>query len=200
MKTDVYRFERAVSDIDSVTELAGKTAAYCGLDEKQKLRLELLCEELVEMLPNLLLYGEGKFWIENNGKNIEIHTVVQADDLLSGKDRSEILAVSKSGRNSAAVGIMNKIRIAAETMLANYALSVGTGGDVTCESSDIMDELQDPIGYSGEWSLVNYRKTAVSGTDEWDELEKSVIANLADDVTVGIIKGKVEITVKKSFE
>ena len=64
----------------------------------------------------------------------------------------------------------------------------------------MMDELQDPIGYSGEWSLVNYRKTAVSGTDEWDELEKSVIANLADDVTVGIIKGKVEIAVKKSFE
>ena len=199
MKTDVYRFERAVSDIGEITALAGKAAAYCGLDNKQAMRLELLCEELVEMLPNLLLYGAGELWIENKGKNIEIHAAVQADDLLSGKDRSEILAVSKSGRNAAAVGIVNRIRIAAETMLANYALSVGTGGDITCEASYGMDGPQDPIGYSGEWSLVNYKKATAPESDEWDELEKSIIANLADDVTVGILKGRVEIVVKKSF-
>ena len=64
MKTDVYRFERALSDIDGINELAEKAAAYSGLDEKQKLKLMLLCEELVEMLPNLLLYGKGEFWIE----------------------------------------------------------------------------------------------------------------------------------------
>ena len=37
MKTDVYRFERALSDIDGINELAEKAAAYSGLDEKQKL-------------------------------------------------------------------------------------------------------------------------------------------------------------------
>ncbi len=203
MKTDVYRFERAVSELDGINELAGKAASYCGLDEKQELKLMLLCEELIEMLPNLLIYGKGEFWIETENKSFEIHTVVEADDLLSTFDREEILKVSKSGRNAAAVGIMNKIKVAAEVMLANYALSKGVGGDVTYDSPSLefleMGAFNDPIGYSDEWSLLTYKKKAKTQTDDWDELERSVIANLADDVTVGIISGKVEITVKKSF-
>ena len=35
--------------------------------------------------------------------------------------------------------------------------------------------------------------------EEWDELEKSVIANLADDVTVGVLNGKVDMVVRKKF-
>ncbi|MBR5091585.1 MAG: hypothetical protein IK093_19355 [Ruminiclostridium sp.] len=202
MKTDVYKFERSVDDIDSVTEIAEKIGNYNGLDRNQKLRLSLLCEELVEMLPNLLIYGKGQFWIENKGPDYRIHALVEADDLLSSNDREEILAVSKSGRNAAAVGIMNKIKIAAESMLANYALSVGSAGDVESTMPEEFYEMginTDPIGYSNQWSLASYKKKAKPDTPAWDELEKSVIANMADDVTVGIIGGKVEIVVIKRF-
>lgn len=203
MKTDVYKFERAVSDLDRITELAEKAAAYSGLAENQKLKLLLLCEELIEMLPNLLIYGKGEFWIEANGKNYEIHSSVEADDLLSSMDREEILKVSKSGKNAAAVGIMNKIKIAAEVMLANYALSKGMNGDVAYDAPMLdfveMGAYYDPVGYANEWSLLTYKKKASTETEAWDELERSIIANLADDVTVGIIGGKVEIVVKKSF-
>ena len=111
MKTDVYKFERAVDNIDEVTDAAAKIAAYNELDPKQSLKLSLLCEELVGMLPNLLIYGKGEFWIENKGPVYKIHASVEADDLLSSQDREQILAVSRSGRNAAAVGIMNKIKI-----------------------------------------------------------------------------------------
>ena len=57
MKTDVYRFERAVSDIDSITALAEKAASYCGLDEDQELKLMLLCEELIEILRHHIIVG-----------------------------------------------------------------------------------------------------------------------------------------------
>ncbi len=203
MKTDVYRFERALSDIDSINVLAEKAAAYSGLDEKQRLKLMLLCEELVEMLPNLLLYGKGEFWIETNGSSFEIHSVVEADDLLSSMDREDILKISSTGKNAAAVGIMNKIKIAAEVMLANYALTSGVSGDVTYDAPPLdfieMGAYQDPVGYSDEWSLLAYKKKAKTEAAKWDELERSIIANLADDVTVGIIGGKVEITIKKVF-
>jgi hypothetical protein len=36
-------------------------------------------------------------------------------------------------------------------------------------------------------------------SEEWDELEKSVIANMADDVTVSVTGRKVDIIVKKGF-
>ena len=202
MKTDIYKFEKAVTDIDSISGLAAKIAVYNELDKKQELKLTLLCEELVEMLPNLLKYGKGSFWIENEGKKYMIHALVEADSLLSSIDRDEILSVSSSGRNAAAVGIMNKIRIAAEIMLANYAQSAGTA---VITSPDMhyayydMGQFTDPIGYSNEWSLAVYRESAKSDETAWDELEKSVIANLADDVTVGIIEGKVEIIVVKNF-
>ena len=202
MKTDVCRFEREVPDIGSITDLAAKSAAYNGLDKGQELKLTLLCEELVEMLPNLLIYGNGEFWIENNGNEYRLHTVVEADQLISATDREDILSVSTSGRNAAAVGIMNKIRIAAEVMIAAYAESEGTSDMVYPDSHYSFYEqgrFVDPIGYSSEWSLEKYRSEVQKGSDAWDELEKSIIANMADDVTVGIIGGKVEIVVKKTF-
>ena len=204
MKTDIYKFEKAVTDFDSISEAAAKISAYNGLDKKQELRLTLLCEELVELLPNLLIFGNGEFWIENNGSSYEIHAVVEADDLLTVEDRKEILSVSRSGKNAAATGIINKIRIAAETMLAAYAEAADASVvNSTVPGIDYSFYIQgmydNPFEYTSEWSLDKYRTEVKKGSDDWDELEKSVIANLADDVTVGIIKGKVEIIVKKLF-
>ena len=204
MKTDIYKFEKAVTDIDCISGLAAKIAVYNELDKKQELRLTLLCEELVELLPNLLIFGNGEFWIENNGSSYEIHAVVEADDLLTAEDREDILSVSSSGKNAAATGIINKIRIAAETMLASYAESAGVVGvystvpDIDYAFYD-QGMYVDSLGYTNAWSLDRYRTEVKKGSDDCDELEKSVIANLADDVTVGIIKGKVEIIVRKNF-
>ncbi|HBI53250.1 MAG TPA: hypothetical protein DDX72_10830 [Ruminococcaceae bacterium] len=202
MKTDVYRFERAVSDLDGITEIAEKAASYSRLDEDQELKLMLLCEELIEMLPNLLLYGKGEFWIETKDKDFEIHSVVEADDLLTGTDRKDILKISKSGKNAAAVGVMSKIKAVAETLLANYALSNGVSGEVEYETDplEFYDYgITDPFAQQDMWSLTTYKKKVKANTEGWDELERSIIANLADDVTVGILGGKVMITVKKKF-
>lgn len=203
MKTDIYKFEKGTADFDSISDIVTKIAAYNELDKKQELKLTLLCEELVEMLPKLLTYGKGEFWIENEGVQYKIHALVEADSLLSSIERDEILSVSKSGKNAATTGIMNKIRAAAEVMLANYACSAGTSGAVYTADTNYsyynMGQFVDPIGYTSEWSLALYKENAKADKDAWDELEKSIIANLADDVTVGIIKGKVEIIAVKNF-
>ena len=53
--------------------------------------------------------------------------------------------------------------------------------------------------YSSAWSLNSYKEQASGQSEEWDELEKSIIANLADDVIVGVTGKKVEIVVVKNF-
>ena len=202
MKTDIYKFRKDEHELGNCLDAARRVAAYNGLDKKSTLRLELLTEELVGMLPNLLKYGDGEFWIENKGDCYEIHSVVDADSLLSSDKREKILDVSSSGKNSASVGIMNKIRIAAEIMLANYALTASVTTSAYPDSPYSFYDVgcyADPTGYSNAWSLSNYRSGTKEETKEWDELEKSIIAKLADDVIVGIIGEKVEIVIKKKF-
>ena len=202
MKTDIYKFEKDTADFDSISGIAVKIAAYNELDKKQELKLTLLCEELVEMLPKLLTYGKGEFWIENEGTQYKIHALVEADSLLSSMERDEILSVSKSGKNAAATGIMNKIRAAAEVMLANYSKSAALTNAVYADPYPNyfnMGYIVQPDDYTNQWSLSQYKENAKEDKEAWDELEKSIIANLADDVTVGIINGKVEIVAVKNF-
>lgn len=202
MKTDIYKFEKDTASFDNISGIAAKIASYNELDKKQELKLTLLCEELVEMLPKLLAFGKGEFWIENEGKQYKIHALVEADSLLSSMERDEILSVSKSGKNAAATGIMNKIWAAAEVMLANYSKSAALTNAVYADPYPDyynMGQYVDPIGYTSEWSLALYKENAKEDKEAWDELEKSIIANLADDVTVGIINGKVEIIAVKNF-
>ena len=202
MKTDVYRFEKNTAKIGEITDVVEKIAAYNGLGKDQELKLDLLSEELVEMLPNLLKYGNGSFWIENEGSRYEIHAVVEPETLLPSEERARVMSVSSSGKNAAAVGIMNRIKEAAETLMANYAVTVGTSGTSADEHDRSLHKMGGYAYAAGKgegWSLENYRQSAKDDDEAWDELEKSIIANLADDVTVGILGGRVEITIKKNF-
>ncbi len=203
MKTEVYEFKNNEKYTEDIIGIATKIAKYNELPVKQELRLTLLSEELVEMVPNMLQYGKGRFWIENNGSEYDIHIVVEPDTMLPSDERERILSVSRTGVNAAAVGIKNKIRIAAEVMMANYSLTAGSGSAVYPDmpySFYEMGTYSNPAGYSNAWSLANYKDEAKDTKEAWDELEKSIIAKLADDVVVGIIGGKVEITVKARFD
>jgi len=202
MKTDVYRFEKDAARLGEINDVVSKIAVYNGLGKKQELELNLLSEELVEMMPNLLRYGEGSFWIENAGSSYEIHAVVEPETLLPSEERARVMSVSSSGKNAAAVGIMNRIKEAAETLMANYAVTVGTSGTSADEHDRSLHKMGGyayAAGTGEGWSLENYRRSAKGDEEAWDELEKSIIANLADDVTVGILGGRVEITIKKKF-
>ena len=58
-----------------------------------------------------------------------------------------------------------------------------------------------------EWSMVEYedalsariRRDEAAALEAWDELEKSIIANLADEVRISIRGREVEMVVYKSF-
>ena len=60
----------------------------------------------------------------------------------------------------------------------------------------------NPAAFSGMmWSMQDYKQSLEEGkaSDDgmlgaWDELEKSIVASVADDVIVGVDRNKVQIT------
>ena len=55
--------------------------------------------------------------------------------------------------------------------------------------------------YSCLWSLEQYKSTVKKEEkkDDWDELEKSVLASVADDVVVGVKGKRANIIILKKF-
>ena len=208
MKSNICNLNKDLTCLETVLAEVEKVAVYNSLEEKDALRLRLLAEELCGMLPGLIENFNGEFWAENDGKDYKLYVELKADDM-SLDLREELIAVSKSGENAAAKGIMGKIRAVAETMLLTafdpsippipadefydgYGFNMGFGYIDPTASID--------TGYVHSWSLYNY-KTAVEENedDAYAELERSIVAKLADDIIVGVRGKNVEIIVKKAF-
>ncbi len=194
----VWKISKDDLSLQRILESAEEIAEKTKLNSKQSMHLRLLAEELVEMLPSLLTFSSGEFWIEQNGKSFELHTVLTPNEAITTEQRDELLSVSSSGKNAAASGIMSKIRLAATFMIIDYERN---SADFPVINDFYLDGMgTNPNFMVPAWSLENYRIKAKSEKNEkWDELEKSIIANIADDVVVGVEGRKVEIIVKKSF-
>ena len=193
MVSNVLKISRDETCLSGVLDEIEKVAEYNGLEEKQALRLRLLSEELVNMLPELVDDFAGSFWVENKGRDYELHALVKAE-VMNQAIKDEIIAVSKSGKNAAAVGILGMIRSAVEDWF-NYA---------NCAGAPI------PIGfgtgvygnYDYAWSMDLYMQQIEvrERKMKWDGLEKSIIASFSDDVIVGVKGRQIEVIVKKSVD
>lgn len=193
MKSDVCRISKDCANLESLLKEVEKSAGYQSLDERQTGRLRLLAEEMVEMMPELLRFGAGEFWVESEGKKFELHCSVHPNAALTSEAREKVLSVSSDGKNAAASGIIGKIRVAAERFLADYEEAAKT------MPAQNLDNLGNTM-YLDMWTLSAYRAEAEKQKGEaWDELEKSIIANIADDVLVGIVGGRVDVIIKKDF-
>ena len=207
MKSNICKLNKDLSCLESVLSEVEKVTEYNGLEAKKALRIRLLAEELCGMLPGLVENFSGAFWAENEGDIYELHVELKAGDMNLDL-RDELISVSKSGKNAAAKGIMGKIRAVAETMLL-----AATDSSIAPPANEFYDyngfnmgfgyidpEIAITSGYIYSWSLFNY-KTAVEEKKEeaYDELERSIVAKLADDIIVGVRGKNVEIVVKKAF-
>ena len=142
---------------------------------------------------------EGKFWIEDEGDEYRLHLL--AETSMDSEKRDQLLAASSTGKNESARGLMGRLRDCFER-----------GED------DDYRSFPSPLLYSGmyehssmpaldwEWSMMRYEDSLSSrvknndaaAREAWDELEKSVVAKVADDVKVSIRGRSVEmILVKK---
>ena len=197
MKSNICKIDNGTKDLAAILEESERVAKYNGLNEKQTLELRLLCEEIDGMLPNIIDNFDGELWIDFEDGICKVNVSVKIPEFNSGK-KEELIAIAKDKKNAAAVGIVGKIR----NVIENFFLDEGST-DAMAHSGAFgaSTGFSEGVDYSYLWTLEQY-KSAVKKEeqrDEWDELEKSVIASVADDIIVGV-KGKcADITAVKKF-
>ena len=194
MRSNICKIGRDGTCLSDVLNEVEKAAEYNGLDKKKTLRLRLLAEELVKMIPELLEEYVGSFWVECEGKNYELHALMKVDNMNPEK-KGDIISVSKSGKNAAASGIIGMIRNAVDDWILYTNTSGGPLPVGFCDHNSIY------AGYDYTWSMEVYmlQMEAQKRKNSWDELEKSIIAVFSDDVIVGVQGRQIEIIVTKDF-
>ena len=201
MRSDVIHVTNGGRGFEEALSQAELVARYKGLPNKSALHLRLLAEEMLGMMNALTGEREADFWIDDEDGVFTLH--LQAETEMNAKLRKNLLAVSTSGVNAAAKGVTGKLRDLFERMLEPGDMSLGAdvAAGLCCSGFDpefgsYMFTVDD------YWSLEKYRAAARDGRtpkENWDELEKSVIGRLADDVQVGIRGSKVEMAIIKKL-
>ncbi len=193
------RIELALAEADRFSE-------YQNLSVRDSLRIRLLTEELLGMVRGLTGDYTAMFWIEGNTRKCYLH--LQAKTEMSNEKRAELIAASTSGKNAAAKGLGGHLRNLIEIGLQSFddVAKLNTQNGETAALYSFGMEPTATTFSPGSWTLSRFRENLPApeerkGTEDvWDQLEKSVLANLADDVSVGIRDQKVDITVEKKFK
>ena len=200
MKTDVIMVSSRGKQMETALEQADKVAAYKGLPAKDALHLRLLTEEMMGMMRSITGEKEGMFWIEDQDGEYQLHLKVKT--MLTSEEKEQLLAVSSSGKNESAKGLMGRLR---------DFFDWGSDADLSAYSSplllpDAFEQSSSPM-LDWEWSMSRYERALSSQMEQgdqtvkeaWDELEKSVVSHVADDVKVSIRSGTVEMIIIKKL-
>ncbi len=163
------------SDMESAYYVVDKFIADAGIKGKNTLRLRLLSEEVLRLIKSVAGISHTQFWMEGDSRVARIFLTGEGN---LDKDRQkELISVSSSGENSAGKGFFGTL------------VSMFTFDDEDSEWSlkDYQDELR------------RRRQEDPYSAEAWEDLERSIVANLADDIEVGISKGKAKMVVTKDL-
>ncbi len=201
MKTDIISVSSSGRQMETALKQVEKVAAYKELGHKQALHLRLLAEEMMGMMRSITGEKEGEFWIEDENGKYRLHLRVNTH--MDSDKREKLLSVSKSGKNEAARGLMGRIRDFFDQSVDDDVASI--------TSPLVMPDMFEQTSMTSldwEWSMIKYvdvlsakvKEDDPAAKEAWDELEKSVVAHVADDVKVSIKGRTVEMTIIKMMK
>ena len=198
MKSNVCKIEQGTKDLAAILKESERVAEYNGLTHKQALKLRLLCEEIDGMLPNMIDNFEGNLWIDFEDGVCKVNVSIKIPEFNTAK-KEELISIAKNKTNAAAVGIVGKIRNAIENFLLSEEAAMAL--DASGASFHLATGYSEGVDYSYLWTLEQYRSTVKKDaqSEDWDELEKSVIASVADDVIIGVKGKQADIVIMKKF-
>jgi hypothetical protein len=150
------------------------------------------------MLPHIIEEFSGDFWIEYEQGQCKVNVSIELMDLNTSK-KEELISLAKNKQNAAAVGLSGKIRSAIENFFLvdevpqDFAMATGIYGFATGSIH--------AIDYTYYWSLNQYRYNVNRDeqAEQWDELAKSLLASLADDIIVGVKGNRADNVIVKNF-
>lgn len=200
MKTDTIVVSSSGACMEDALNQAELVGAYKHLSAKNILHLRLLTEEMMGMMRSITGEQSGQFWIEDDGRTFMLHLLV--DTRMNTSKRENLLAASSSGKNESARGFMGR--------LMDF-FDRNADEDVVAFSSPLLmhgaHENGQDILHDVEWSMLRYRQDVYDDKNRnnaaalaaWDELEKSVVAHVADEVKVRIRGQQAEMIIYKKM-
>ena len=197
MKSDVIAVNASGDGIKEALAQTEKIAEVKGLSKEDQMKLRLLTEEMMGMLQGLTGEVGAQFYVEEENNEYVLH--LSTDTEMYAEKRQRLVEATTDNRNAAAVGITGKLRSLFESMLEPK--------DAQTPSVAALGSLGAfaPTAGSGTsiWTLSQYRdkvQEAENAAEAWDELEKTTVTSLADEICIGIRGNCVEMTIQKSFE
>ena len=176
MKSEHVKIGRVERDITRIYQLLDDFVFDIRLDKKNELHLRLLTEEVLRLAKQIVGDNTVDFWFEGDARIAYIF--LTATNSIDENKRQELLSVSSSGENSMEQGFFSKLAS--------------------------MFVIEPPA--EKKWSLKEYQAELLKKREEdkysqeaWDDLERSLVANLADDIEVGFDKDIVKMIVTKDF-
>ncbi|MCR5041609.1 MAG: hypothetical protein K6C36_05840 [Clostridia bacterium] len=203
MRSDVIHISSEGTGIDEAVKQAEAVAVYKSLPKKDSIHLLLLTEEMMGMMTGLTGKHDADFWLETEGGDFRLH--LKTETKMNTELRKKLLSASTSGENIAAKGVMGKIKDVFSRLLEPTEAPIPKEYAAGFESSNLSMAEAAAVakGMSGAgmgvWSLNRYRAHMKASGEAWDELEQSIVANIADEVEIGIADNSVEMIIYKKF-
>lgn len=162
--------------IDRAFEVLDIFVFDARMDDKDAMKLRLLCEETLGLAMSIFETAHLSFWLSGDAKKTFVH--LKTIKYLENAQKQKLLSVSTTGENVAYRGFMGKIH----SLFAN------------------------PAELSSKWTLKDYRESLKSRAHEdedakqaAEDMERSIVANIADDVEVSMMDDMVEMVITKAF-
>ena len=190
MKSNVIIINQSEDNLNQILIETQKVSEVSSLNNKQILRTRLIAEEFISMLKELSTDFEGKFWIENENLAFSYIAQIHINEAMDLQTKRRFVEVSSAKKNTTK-GILGKIRDIVENLLYPE--------NAMYSSSFVAYQLESAVLLNDQWTLNKYKDAERNNAEPWDELEKSIIANLADDVIVSVKGSSVEIVILKDF-
>ena len=213
VRTEKLRIDQTEESTQAALAQADAFIRETGLAGKKAIHLRLLVEEMLGMVRAMTGDFDASFWLESEDTVWRVCLSARTD--MSLEKKTGLLSVSKSGKNAATKGFMGKIGEIIEDCLLNFDDVMTIKDDRSAAAGYNYMSLDMPGDFSRGvapmskeqlvWSLNHYRSALEEAPDSdapsesaWDELEKSIVANIASDVIVGVKKDHVDMTIVMS--
>ena len=203
MESEVIIVKNDETGLNDALDLTTELARQHQLSKKDEIRLRLLAEELFGAVNAVTKEFSAKYWVDLDDDKARIN--LEAETSMDIEKKLNLVDMSTNGRNEASKGLMGRIFdiveyimfVPADTVTFDMAQLHASTNQMGCYAGGVSPEYI--------WSLEQYRndvKTAYENNEaqeEWDELEKSIIANIADDVKVWVEGDSVRLLIEKNI-
>ena len=180
-------------------EIMKEFAEKNGISGKDRYHLGLLTEEVLGMANQILHVYDGELWVESTSTGYEI---ILGAAVHENDGEKTVPAASPEGFMAKIAEMLN-----CSYMFENIAeMPDDLAGMLPDYMSYGIREKKETQAWAGRWSLSAYRDNLRNRQGEnpkaepaLDELEKSIVAHLADEVTIGIHGHRIRLVISKDI-